>query len=381
MAESRILLVALAFGRQGGIETYNMNLASTLMSLGYEVDVWAVHDLDQSGRAGFRSVCLSPKGQLAKRVYWRIWKPYLRWRLAREHHRYALIIASHLFVLPLVHQACQSSRPLVWACTYGTETWADWDMPLYRALVSASAILTISRYTESTICARLPDCTVYHVPTCIDTDHFVPSIIERSHLNAINATGILLTVGRLSSQARYKGQDTVIRALPQIVRQVDRAVQYWIVGSGDDLPRLQRLAADCGVAEQVQFLGRLSDEQLITAYQSCDVFIMPSRMERRPGGTWAGEGFGITYLEAAACGKPVVASKQGGAPEAVRDGVSGLVVDPDAVEAVADAASTLLANPELAQRMGEAGRQFVVENFSMPVLRHRVAELLRESGL
>ena len=377
MAESRILLVALAFGRQGGIETYNMNLASTLMSLGYEVDVWAVHDLDQSGKAGFRSMCLSPRGRLAKRVYWRIWRPYLRWRLARVHHRYALIIASHLFVLPLVHQACGSLPPLVWACTYGTETWAEWDLELQRALASTSAILTISHYTEGMIRTRLPNSMIYLIPPVIDTERFKPSLTGSSPPDP----AVLLTVGRLSSQARYKGQDVVIRALPQIVQQVDRAVQYWIVGSGDDLPRLQRLAADCGVVEQVQFLGRLSDEQLITAYQSCDVFIMPSRMERRPGGTWAGEGFGITYLEAAACGKPVVASKQGGAPEAVRDGVSGLVVDPDSVKAVVDAASTLLANPELAQRMGEAGRQFVVENFSMPVLRHRVAELLRESGL
>ena len=376
MAQTRVLLVALAFGRQGGIETYNMNLASTLMSLGYEVDVWAVHDLDQSGRAGFRSVCLSPKGRLAKRVYWRIWKPYLRWYLTREHHRYELIVAGHLFVLPLVHQACQSSRSFVWACTFGTETWANWDSALYCALGSASAILTISRHTESVIRTRLPDSAIYRVPVVVDTDRFRPHGPGPS----LSGPAVLLTVGRLSSQARYKGQDVVIRALPQIVQQVDHAVEYWIVGSGDDVPRLQRLAAEYGVVEHVKFLGRLSDEQLLKAYQSCDVFIMPSRMEQRPDGSWAGEGFGIAYLEAAACGKPVIASNQGGAAEAVRHGMTGFAVDPESVQAVADVTIALLTDPDLAWRMGQAGRQFVVKSFSMPVFRRRVAEVLRESG-
>ena len=377
MAKPRILLVALAFGRQGGIETYNMNLASTLMSLGYEVDVWAVHDLDQSGRAGFRSRCLSPMGQLAKRIYWRVWKPYLHWRLAREHHRYTLIIAGHLFVLPIIHQAYHSLRPQVWACTHGTETWSEWDSALRCALASASAILTVSRYTETTIRARLPDCAVYQVPNVVDTERFVPHAREANE----SSTAILLTVGRLSSQDRYKGHDMVIEALRQIVRQANRPVEYWIVGTGDDMPRLRRLAADCGVTDWVKFMGRVSDEHLLRAYQSCDVYIMPSTVEQRSDGSWAGEGFGIAYLEAAACSKPVIASNQGGAVEAVCHGVTGLTVDPSSVQAVADVACTLLTDPELAQQMGQAGRQFVVENFSLPVLRRRLAELLRESGL
>ena len=162
-----------------------------------------------------------------------------------------------------------------------------------------------------------------------------------------------------------------MRSLPLIVRRVERPVLYLIAGTGADRSRLERLAHEYEVADWVEFLGRVPDEQLAQLYQSCDVFVMPSR----------GEGFGIVYAEAAACGKPVIASNQGGATDAVIHSVTGFAVDPTSVEAVAEAACILLGDPDLARQMGEAGRRFVVENFSLEAFERRVVALLAESGL
>ncbi|MBM4431615.1 MAG: glycosyltransferase family 4 protein, partial [Chloroflexi bacterium] len=135
------------------------------------------------------------------------------------------------------------------------------------------------------------------------------------------------------------------------------------------------------VLNSVRFLGRVPDDELVSVYQGCDVFVMPSRAGRGPDGSWAGEGFGIVYIEASACGKPVVGSNQGGAAEAVVDGTTGFAVDPTSIDAIAEAVCELLKDPALRQTIGEDGRRYVVENFSLPLFEQRVARLLTESGL
>jgi phosphatidylinositol alpha-1,6-mannosyltransferase len=126
----------------------------------------------------------------------------------------------------------------------------------------------------------------------------------------------------------------------------------------------------------VEFAGRVPGSQLVEAYRRCGVFAMPSRVERRRG-LWTGEGLGIVYLEAQACGRPVVASTEGGAPDAVRAGETGLLADPRDPLAVAAAAAELLADPPGAAEMGRAGRRWVEENFSVHRFRERLGALLR----
>ncbi len=145
----------------------------------------------------------------------------------------------------------------------------------------------------------------------------------------------LLTVARLSAEERYKGCDTVVRALPSVIAQAG-PIRYVIVGDGDDRPRLEALAERTGVSAPITFCGPVTREELAAHYQACDIFVMPSVAERRRDG-WAGEGFGIVYIEAAAFGRPVIAGSGGGAPEAVQDGVTGLLVDGANVTSVAGA--------------------------------------------
>jgi phosphatidyl-myo-inositol dimannoside synthase len=130
------------------------------------------------------------------------------------------------------------------------------------------------------------------------------------------------------------------------------------VGEGDDLDYLDRLARECGVRESVIFAGRVSDEELPLLYNVCDAFIMCSREDRTRRGILA-EGFGLALLEASACGKPVIAGRSGGVPDAVQDGITGLLVNPVDSEAVAAAMIKVLRERGAAKTMGDNGRKWV----------------------
>jgi phosphatidylinositol alpha-1,6-mannosyltransferase len=177
---------------------------------------------------------------------------------------------------------------------------------------------------------------------------------------------IVLSVGRLVER---KGHDTVIRAMPGVLERVPDAA-YVIVGGGPESDRLARLAEDTGVARHVHLLGRLPRAETVGLMNRCDVLVMPSRRV----GTSV-EGFGIVFLEAGALGRPVVGGRSGGIPDAIEDGVTGLLVDPEDTAALADAIATILLDPDLARRMGEAGRERVERLFTWD----RVAERILES--
>jgi phosphatidylinositol alpha-1,6-mannosyltransferase len=136
---------------------------------------------------------------------------------------------------------------------------------------------------------------------------------------------------------------------------------------------LRRLAHSFGVAEHVVFTDGVPGDELPAHHAMADVFAMPCRTR---GAGLDVEGLGIVYLEASATGVAVVAGRSGGAPETVRDGQTGVVVDGWDVGAIAASVSDLLADPERAARMGEAGRRWVVENWQWRTQAKRLAELL-----
>jgi phosphatidylinositol alpha-1,6-mannosyltransferase len=180
-----------------------------------------------------------------------------------------------------------------------------------------------------------------------------------------------LTVARI--QERYKGHDVLVRALALVRAKVPR-VQWVVLGDGSLRPGLEAQARSYGVEGSIRFLGSVSDEQRNSWLRRTHVLAMPSRL---PAGGFAGEGFGIAYLEAGAYGKPVVAGNVGGAPDAVLDGVTGMLVDPLDELAVGEAITTLLLDPELAGRLGAAGRARAAEH-AWPVIVERVQRALLE---
>jgi phosphatidyl-myo-inositol dimannoside synthase len=215
----------------------------------------------------------------------------------------------------------------------------------------AHAIVTVSRFGRAALIERygVPSGKITLITNGIDLDRFQPRP-DNSPLRArygLTDKRILLTVGRLSER---KGMDRVIEALPAILSR-DPKVHYLIVGEGEYQAHLARLAADRGLADRVTLVGGVSDGALLEHYAIADVFVMPHR-QLASGDT---EGFGVVFLEANACGVPVVAGTAGGAPDAVGDGVNGLTVDGEDVSAIAQAVVRVLEDASLRERLRAGG--------------------------
>ncbi|HZD18097.1 MAG TPA: glycosyltransferase family 4 protein, partial [Actinomycetota bacterium] len=182
---------------------------------------------------------------------------------------------------------------------------------------------------------------------------------------------VVVCVSRLVPR---KGQDVLIRAMPEIRHRVPDAALL-IVGDGPSRSRLESLAAG-SPSGSVAFAGQVPETDLPRYYRAGDVFAMPCRS--RLGGLEV-EGWGNVFLEAAACGRPVVVGDSGGAREALVDRATGLLVDGTDVGAVAEAVGSLLADPALANAMGAAGRERVERSFTWPRAAGRLGAWLREA--
>jgi phosphatidylinositol alpha-1,6-mannosyltransferase len=227
---------------------------------------------------------------------------------------------------------------------------------LRQALLrQADTFVPVSEYTDGLLHERgVPPGRTRVVPNGTDPERFRPrdDTDLRRRLGLADRP-LLLTVGRL---VRRKGIDTVLRALPTLARTCPD-VAYVIAGTGPDGRRLKRLGARLGVQDRVQFVGDVGHDRLPLYYSAADLFVMPARED--PPDV---EGFGLVFLEANACGTPVVGAATGGIPTAIRDGETGLLVPPDAPSALADAARRLLANPGLANTLGRQGRERVLND-------------------
>ena len=191
----------------------------------------------------------------------------------------------------------------------------------------------------------------------VDVSVFTPGEAPKELIQKWNPDGkkILLTVARVSER---KGHDLVIRSLPKILESFPD-VLYLIVGKGPDTERLRKLADDLGISDSVKFCGFVPDEDLPDYYRMSDIYVMPNREIFDT--TDSIEGFGISFVEASSCGKPVIGGKSGGAVEAVADGVSGYLVDPESVDEFTSAVLRLLSDQNLLKKIGDDGRKRAVE--------------------
>lgn len=190
----------------------------------------------------------------------------------------------------------------------------------------------------------------------VDTTLFCP---QKKPLNLVEKHGlhgkqVVLTVGRLDER---KGHDMVMRAVRLLAERLPQ-LMYVIVGKGREEQRLKDLAKNLDIGERIIFTGFVTDETLPDYYRLCDVFALPNR-ETEGNEQLRGdyEGFGIVFLEAGACGKPVIAGKSGGSCEAVVDGVTGLMVDPKSEREIALAIERILTDGAFAGQLGTNGRR------------------------
>jgi phosphatidyl-myo-inositol dimannoside synthase len=215
----------------------------------------------------------------------------------------------------------------------------------------AAGFACVSRFTGGLMArAGVEAARIHVVPNGVDAQRFAGKTAgDFYRKRGLRGRRIMLTVARL---VRRKGADKVIEALPEIAaRHPD--VSYAVIGSGPDRARLEEIAARCKVSERVHFLGDVSEAELEQAYAGCYLFVMPARSEAPDV-----EGFGLVFLEAGACGKPVIGSTDGGIPDAVVEGETGLLVDAADHRALAAAANRILGDAAFAARLGAAGVRF-----------------------
>jgi phosphatidylinositol alpha-1,6-mannosyltransferase len=230
------------------------------------------------------------------------------------------------------------------------------------AMRRADATVAVSAYTrELAVANGAASARVHRILPGVDLPE--PDAAERAERPTI------LTIARLSE--RYKGHDVMLRALPLIRARVPD-VEWVVVGDGPLRAALERVAACQALQGNVRFVGAVSDGERDRWLRRAHVFTMPSRL---PAGVFAGEGFGIVYLEAAAHEVPVVAGNVGGALDAVVHDQTGVLVDPVDHVALADAIADLLLDPSRAQALGAAGARRARE-LAWPAVARRVEDLV-----
>jgi phosphatidylinositol alpha-1,6-mannosyltransferase len=233
------------------------------------------------------------------------------------------------------------------------ESWRELSTIHRRAIETASLITSVSRYSRRRLLewVGIDPIRVKVLPNTVDP-RFRPGPKPDYLLDRFRARGkkVLLTVSRLAASEGYKGQDRVLQVLPRI-RSRHPELLYVIVGDGDDRPRLEALAAALGVTEQVSFASSVTPEQLPDYFRLADVFVMPS----------TGEGFGIVFLEAMACGLEVIGGNRDGSVDPLADGMLGHSIDPENAVELTTAIETALDRQE---RPGGREKRFKYEAFA-----------------
>jgi phosphatidylinositol alpha-1,6-mannosyltransferase len=340
----RIAMLALvtdAFGGRGGIAEYNRNLLTALAESGL---LERVVVLPRHGGGG----AVPPGGVLEQQPPRAGRAAYALAALRTAWQRpFDIVFCGHLYMAPLARLIARLKRAKLVVQMHGIEAWRTPGALQRRALEAADLVLCVSRRTRAAVLgwAALAGEKVPVLANTVGAAYGPgPPAPEVSARHALEGRKVLLTVSRIGRADRYKGHETVIRALPALRRRHPE-VLYLVAGEGDDRPRLEALAAGLGLEDAVRFLGHVPDGDLPDLYRAAHVFVMPS----------TGEGFGIVFLEAAACGLRVVAGNRDGSVDALGEGALGTLIDPDDGEALV--AALLAALDSLPARGAEDPRR------------------------
>ena len=248
------------------------------------------------------------------------------------------------------------------ALTHGHEVWWSKVWPFSWAISeiarSVDVVTYLGDFTQQAIARRFKDKNkLTKIAPGIDTEHFRPlDVRELREKYGIADRATIVSVGRL---VHRKGQDRLVEAMPLVLKEIPEAHLVFI-GEGPHRKKLDQLVEKHKLENHVTFIGRIQYSDLPRHISLGDIFAMPSRS--RLFGLEV-EGLGIVYLEASACGLPVVGGNSGGAPDAVKEGITGFVVDGNNLPEIADRIITLLKDDELRNQMGNAGRSWAMEEW------------------
>lgn len=358
-------LLTDAFGGSGGIAKFNRDLLTAFSS-----------DPRVEETVAFPRLLTGPIERLPEKLDFRTDSATGKLRYAAAVLRHAfrrdadsagarsrLLVCGHINLLSLAF-SFRALRPMpVMLIVHGIDAWTPTRSPLANRLVrSVDCLVGVSEFTIERFrkWSGVPAERCRLLPDCVDTAQFGVGAKDVRLLERYGLGGrkVMMTLGRLSAQERYKGVDELLEVMPRLIKRIP-GIAYLICGDGTDRGRLQQKAASLGLDGHVVFAGRIPEEEKADHYRLSDVFAMPGR----------GEGFGIVYLEAMACGVPVVASSLDASREAVLDGKMGLVVNPDDPDALVSAVLAAFDRP--------AGRiPKELDHFSFGAFERRVHRLM-----
>jgi len=281
-----------------------------------------------------------------------------------------LIVSTHLNFGPLVRIVAKLRGVPYVLVAHGIDVNSKLSTSRVRALREADGVIAVSSWTRGLLKQHIgvePE-RVSILSNTVDDSRFTieGSNDLRARYGIEKDARVLLTVARLASDEAYKGYDVVLQCLPRLIEKVG-PIHYVIAGKGDELERLRKLVRELDIDNFVTFAGFVPDGELADHYRLADAFAMPSK----------GEGFGIVFLEAMACGTPVLAGNQDGSVDALGDGEYGVLVSPESKEEVTNGLIKLLSRdgkkfwfdpPQLRQKM--------LSRFGRPQFARRVNEIV-----
>lgn len=264
---------------------------------------------------------------------------------------------------------------------YGSETirFGKWPFltKLIKLIISQAEYLIVnSEYTKMEYLKfGISPNMIIKITPGVDTQKFTPGR-KSNHLlqkYSLNHDPVLLTVARLDER---KGHRLVIESLKELTRKWPN-LKYFIVGEGELKTELQTLVKQLQLEDNVVFTGRVSDEELTDYYRLCDIFVLPNcigQNHRWRQGDY--EGFGMVFLEASACGKPVIGAISGGVDEAIQDGHTGYLIPANSKQALIKTISQLLENSQIAQQLGVNGHRRAVQEFDWHIIMKKLEPIL-----
>ena len=365
-SDKKVLLVTNDLGpRAGGIETFVLGLIE-----GLPKDSLIIYTSSQKGDKAFDAQLLEKFGAVVIRDRAKMLLPTPRItrkavKILKQQQIKNVWFGAAAPLALMAGKLRSAGASNIVALTHGHEVW--WaKIPILKSLLkkiikAVDHLGYLGDFTKGEIAkiSNQPQKFLQIAPG-IDTQHFAPKsargdLIEKYRLDGRR---VIVSVGRL---VHRKGQDELVKAMPKILEQFPDAILLF-VGEGPIKQMLFNSAKQLGVLPKVVFAGRVSHHDLPDYICLGEIFAMPVRS--RFSGLEV-EGLGIVYLEASACGLPVIVGNSGGAVDAVLDKKTGLLVDGTKSDQIADAICELLANPERAKQMGAAGRDWVINNWQL----------------
>lgn len=359
-----LFLVTDRSNSKGGIQVFNNHLIGALVELGNSLSVVSINDSESLDNSKYLFMPCGRYGYFKKIAF------IINTLRQVFSFKPDLLLCGHINLSAFCMLLRTIFKLPYFTITHGIEAWQTRGFKRL-GLKHSLKILSVSRFTKNKILKQLPNFTekdILILPNTFDVEKFKPQPKLQHLMDRLNIKPddkILLTIARLSKQEKYKGYDLVAMVMKEIVKEIPNA-KYILVGSGDDEERIKTLIRDNNLQGKVILTGFIPHEEIVDYYNLCDVFVMPSQ----------GEGFGIVFLEALACGKPVIAGNIDGSPEAVLNGELGFLVDPHNTSEIKAAIIKILKR-EVPQRLLDSLylRQRVLDFFSFNKFKEQVSEI------